>query len=180
MSGQNFIVPPRNWNAIEKSAQDWRAAFKLEDVAHTPITDMLEKVLDLRLGVFNLVIEESSVMGSAEGYTDPNGEFIMLREDVYRGACAGDRRDRFTAAHEFGHWAMHTNVPLARATSDRKIEPYRLSEPQANHFASALLMPAQFFSAWDTPQTVMDRHGVSYQAACHRLDYLNRKGMIKK
>ncbi|HUD90815.1 ImmA/IrrE family metallo-endopeptidase [Sphingobium sp.] len=180
MSGQNFIVPPRNWNAIEKSAQDWRAAFNLENAAHTPIMEMMEKVLDQTLGLFQFVIEERSVMGAAEGYTDPNGEFIMLREDVYRGAWNGDPRDRFTAAHEFGHWAMHTNVPLARATSDRKVEPFRLSEPQANHFASSLLMPAQFFSLWDTPQSVMNRHGVSYQAASNRIDYLKRKGMITK
>nr|WP_246359728.1 ImmA/IrrE family metallo-endopeptidase [Stakelama sediminis] len=102
----------------------------------------------------------------------------MLREDVYRGAWAGEVRDRFTAAHELAHWAIHTKIPLARATAGQEVPAYRLSEPQANQFASELLMPARFFTILDTVHTVMDRHGVGYKAASNRLEYLNRKGKI--
>ncbi|MGK2910324.1 MAG: ImmA/IrrE family metallo-endopeptidase [Sphingobium sp.] len=180
MSGQDFIVPPRNWNAIEREANDWRKAFGLNDTALTPIMEMLEKVMDRTLDIFTLLVGEPAMMGSAEGLTDPKGEFIMLREDVYRGAWAGDVRDRFTAAHEFGHWALHTNVPLARSRPNEKIEAYRMSEPQANQFASALLMPKEFFRRSDSYNDVMDRHGVGFKAANNRLDYLSRKGLITK
>ena len=102
----------------------------------------------------------------------------MLREDVYRGAWEGEVRDRFTAAHELSHWAIHTKIPLARAKPAQKVEAFRLSEPQANQFASELLMPAKFFSKADSVQDVMKRHGVGYQAANNRLEYLHRKGKI--
>jgi Zn-dependent peptidase ImmA (M78 family) len=178
MSGQNFIVPARSWPAIEKIALEWRFGLGLDDVAYMPIIEVMEQVLDHKLGRFTLLIEDASYMGAAEGLTDPNGEFIMLREDVYRRACQGNPRDRFTAAHEFGHWVMHTQVQLARASPGEMIKPFRLSEPQANQFASEILMPKKFFSCNDNSTTVMKRHGVSVPAATNRLEYLRRKQMI--
>lgn len=180
MSGQNFIVPPRSWDNIEQFAQGWRSKFGLDQAPMTPIMDMMERVLDNRLEMFTLIPMSMDEMGPAEGYTDPDGSKIFLREDVYEGAWADEPRDRFTAAHELGHWAMHTNIPLARAKPEQEVKPYRLSEPQANQFASELLMPARFFFWSDTPELVMDRHGVSYQAASHRLNYLRKKGKITK
>ncbi|AXB77882.1 ImmA/IrrE family metallo-endopeptidase [Novosphingobium sp. P6W] len=178
MSGQNFIVPARSWNDIEQIAQGWRSKFGLDEIPYTPIMEMMEKILDNRLNVFTLIPMDVAEMGPAEGYTDPDGEYIWLREDVYRGAWAGEPRDRFTAAHELSHWAMHTKIPLARAMPSQNIPAYRLSEPQANQFASELLMPARFFSPADTAQVVMERHGVGYKAATNRLEYLQRKGKL--
>lgn len=178
MSGQNFIVPARSWANIEQSAHSWRAKFGLAQVAYLPIMVLIEDVLDKGLGLLTLIVAEKAEMQSAEGYTDPGGEFIMLREDVYRGACAGRARDRFTAAHELSHWIIHTKIPLAREMPGQVVPKFRLSEPQANQHASELLMPAQFFSRFDTVQSVMERHGVSYQAASHRLEYLQKKGRL--
>ena len=178
MSGQNFIVPAKSWDNIEQIAQGWRSRFGLDQTPYTPIMEMMERVLDNTLNCFTLIPVEASEMGPAEGYTDPDGTCIMLREDVYRGAWAGEPRDRFTAAHELAHWAIHTNIPLARAAAGQVVPAYRLSEPQANHFASELLMPARFFTVFDNVHTVMERHGVGYKAASNRLEYLNRKGKI--
>lgn len=178
MSGQNFIVPARSWDDIEQIAQGWRSKFGLDQVARTPIMEMMEKILDNRLSAFTLIPMEQAEMGPAEGYTDPDGDYIWLREDVYKGAWDGGPRDRFTAAHELSHWALHTKIALARAMPGQNIPAYRLSEPQANQFASELLMPVRFFGPTDTVQIVMERHGVSYQAATVRLDYLRRKGKI--
>ncbi len=178
MSGRNFIVAPRSWAAIEASALEWRDAFGLKDNPRTPIMELMEEVFDKKLGLFTLVVAERVEMGTAEGYTYPDGSCIVLREDVYRGAWRGGRRDRFTAAHEFGHWVLHTNQPLARAMSSEKIAAYRLSEPQANRFASEMLMPRRFFSSDDTEAIVMDRHEVSFHAASVRLDQLRRSGEI--
>lgn len=178
MSGQDFIVPARSWDNIEQVAQGWRSKFGLDDTPYTPIMEMMEKVLDNRLNCFTLIPMDATEMGPAEGYTEPDGKFIWLREDVYYGAWAGEGRHRFTAAHELSHWAIHTNIPLARAMPGQKLPAYRLSEPQANQFASELLMPAKFFTRFDCEHDVMERHGVSYQAASNRLDYLRRKGKI--
>lgn len=178
MSGQNFIVPARSWDDLEQTAQSWRSQFGLDEIPYTPIMEMMEKVLDNRLNCFTLVAMDKTEMGPAEGYTDPDGKFIWLREDVYCGAWAGGGRHRFTAAHELSHWAIHTNIPLARAMPNQNLPPYRLSEPQANQFAGELLMPAKFFLLSDNVHGVMERHGVSYQAASNRLNYLRKKGKI--
>jgi len=180
VSGQNFIVPPMSWDGIEQIAQTWRSKFGLDSTPYTPIMEMIERILDNQLGCFTLVVDEVSKMGPAEGYADPGGKFIFLREDVYEGAWEGKARDRFTAAHELSHWAIHTNIPLARAAPQQNVKPYRLSEPQANQFASELLMPARFFSFSDNVDLVMDRHGVSRSCAELRLNYLKRKGKITK
>ena len=97
MSGQNFIVPARSWDNIEQVAQGWRSKFGLDDTPYTPIMEMMEKVLDNKLEAFTLIPMSKEEMGPAEGYTDPDGSRIFLREDVYEGAWRGEPRDRFTA-----------------------------------------------------------------------------------
>ncbi|WP_215761244.1 ImmA/IrrE family metallo-endopeptidase [Acetobacter sp. P1H12_c] len=178
MTGDSFIVPPLSWSKIESNALHWRSVLGLETEPYFPVMKVMEKVLANKLSLFDLIIVEKEEMGSAEGYTDPSGKAIYLREDVYRRAWEGERRDRFTAAHELGHWDMHTNLQLARVQPEQNIPVFKQSEPQANQFASELLMPVSFFSADDTPEIVMQRHGVGYQAAANRLSYLQRKGRL--
>ncbi|WP_130732774.1 ImmA/IrrE family metallo-endopeptidase [Komagataeibacter xylinus] len=178
MSGDSFVVPPKSWNEIERIASRWRSDLSLQNTPYFPIMEVLEKILDNRFGLFTLSPIDTKEMGNAEGYTDPDGKYIYLREDVYRKAWNREHRDRFTAAHEFGHWAMHTGLRLARLEPSQVVPSYKLSEPQANQFASELLMPAKFFSLHDTAEDVMQRHGVGYQAAFHRLNYLRKKGKI--
>ncbi|MBS0986617.1 ImmA/IrrE family metallo-endopeptidase [Acetobacter thailandicus] len=178
MTGYSFVVPPLRWSIIERNALHWRDVLGLEKEPYFPVMEVIEKILCNKMDLFTLTIVEQKEMGRAEGYTSPTGEAIYLREDVYRGACNGVPRDRFTAAHELGHWDMHTNLQLARVQPEENIPAYRQSEPQANQFASELLMPASFFSVDDTPDTVMQRHGVSHYAASNRLSYLQRKGRL--
>jgi Zn-dependent peptidase ImmA (M78 family) len=178
MTGGSFIVPARSWDSIEARTVEWRKALRLENLAKFPIMEVLEKILDNKLDMLRLEVGSMSEMQGAEGHTDPNGEFIELRIDVYEKAWAGDARARFTAAHEFGHYDMHTGVKLSRAPSNVTYKPFVLSEPQANHFASCLLVPAHFISRRDNPQSIMERHGVSFDVARFRLDYLLKKGRI--
>jgi Zn-dependent peptidase ImmA (M78 family) len=179
MSGYDYLVPPRSWNAIGDLTDGIRHHFGLADVSSFPIMEFIEKVLDQKLGLLRLEVGTQIEMGAAEGHTCPNGTFIELRQDVYKAAWAGDGRARFTAAHELGHFVMHTNTPLARATA-ATAQPYRRSEPQANQFAAEILMPPRFFRLSDDPNEVMDRHGVSYEAACNRLRYLHSRGKVNR
>ena len=61
---------------------------------------------------------------------------IIVRESVYYGACDGNERDRFTIAHEVGHYLMHSKQSLRLARSSRKIKTYEDPEWQANTFAA--------------------------------------------
>tara|TARA_R110002124_G_scaffold149801_5_gene316003 strand:- start:72 stop:506 length:435 start_codon:yes stop_codon:yes gene_type:complete len=143
-----------------------------------PVIEIIERVLDQRLGLLNFEVGSQKEMGRAEGYTCPKGEFIMLREDVYEGVWAGEGRARFTTAHELGHWAMHTNIPLARARRGDGTPSFRLAEPQANQFAAEFLMPECFIDALDDEDDLIQRFGVSWEAARNRLRYLHKNGRL--
>ncbi len=173
----DFIVPPLSWKEIEDVALDARRALGLETEAWFPIIEVLEKVLDRHFNV-RLDVGDYDEMGEAEGLTSPDGTFIMLREDVYRGVCANEPRARFTAAHELGHLELHTNIPMARAPHRESVPIYRLAEPQANQFAAAILMPETFVQPWDDADALMLRFGVSFEAARNRLSNLRKRGKI--
>jgi len=142
--------------------------------------EFLETILFQKTGMVDLIIRDSEEMGEYEGFTDPKGQFIILREDVYENAWNGNGRDRFTVAHELGHFFLHTGMPMARASSGDETKPYRLSEPQANQFAAELLMPRTFMGIFDTPQSVATRHGVSIDAARRRLSFMDSKWIKRK
>lgn len=173
----SYIVPARSWAEIASITQDLREGLGLGDEPHFPIVDVVERVFDQQAELLKLEIGDDDEMRGAEGYSDPNGEFLLIHERVYKAACRGDGRSRFTMAHEFGHFILHSNVRLARVPQSRKVEPYKLSEPQANQFAAELLMPAHFFRSEDLEPHVISRHGVSFEAARNRLAYL-RKGRV--
>lgn len=174
MSGHNFVVPPLSWEAIGECADGVRSVFDLSDKPRFPIMRVIERILDHKLKLLHLQVGFPADMGDAEGLTCPSGTFIRLREDVYVKAWNGDGRARFTAAHELGHHVLHTGVPLARAELHERLPAFRLSEPQANHFAAELLMPRRFIVRADDARAVARRHGVSHAAAHHRLSYVRR------
>jgi len=127
MSGGNFIVPPLRWDDIAKKVETFRAQFGLERVPNLPVMDLVEMVLDQRMHLFELVINSFAEMKGAEGYADPNGKFMILRDDVYEAACRDDGRARFTVSHELGHMALHTGkTMLARANPSVVYKDYVL------------------------------------------------------
>jgi len=174
--GSDFIVPPRRWAEIGGIADNLRRQLGQADTPRVPVIEIIERVLDQRLGLVHFQVGSHEEMGRAEGYTCPKGEFIMLREDVHEGVWAGEGRARFTTAHELGHWAMHTNIPLARAQRGDGTPAYRLAEPQANQFAAEFLMPECFIDASDEEDDLIERFGVSWEAARNRLRYLHKNG----
>lgn len=177
-ANHDFVVPARRWTEIGRIADDIRRRLGLWDDPRLPIMDLIERVMWQKFGWFELQIADRSEMEGAEGYTCPKGEFIRLRDDVYVGAWQGDPRARFTAAHELGHWAMHTNIPLARARRGDGTPDYRLAEPQANQFAAEILMPRHFINSADDIGDLMKRFGVSREAARNRIRYLQKNARL--
>jgi|688.fasta_scaffold114845_3 Zn-dependent peptidase ImmA (M78 family) len=176
--GDDYKVPPLSWAVIGSKADRFRKQFGLDAYPQVPVIELIEQVLDYQLGLVRFEVGSHKEMGRAEGYTCPNGEFIMLREDVYEAVCAGEGRARFTAAHELGHWHMHTNIPLARAKQGDGTKPFCLAEPQANQFAAQFLMPQSFILPTDGEQDLIDRFGVSWDAAQRRLRWLRENGRL--
>lgn len=91
------------------------------------------------------------------------------------------RRDRFTIAHELGHYFLHSRqgeIPL-RATRMGRCDTPR-AEWEANWFAAALLMPeGPFRETWEARRSLSalaDRFVVSHDAARVRKEVLGLDG----
>lgn len=122
----------------------WKVA---ESLKLKPGGDLFKVIRDLGGRIhyqspFSGVGDEDTVFVHGEGDFD-----IVLSE------LMSSRRNRFTAAHELGHYVLHSKVgkiPLkaARRGTGR-------SEWEANWFAAGLLMPKpQFLEQWEKGQTL--------------------------
>lgn len=178
MSSVDFVVPPRSWDDIHSVAERVRDAIGIADHPFVPVVDVLERVLDYRMGLVQFEVGDFVEMEGAEGLTDPNGAFIQIREDVYAAALTGDGRARFTIAHEMGHFFLHTGIPLARSRKGDGVASYRKSEPQANQFAAEFLMPRKFLHSGIPPEEISQAHGVSDEAARNRIRFMEGRKLI--
>ena len=138
-------------------------------VEYFPIVDFIEKVMPQIFEDFYVEVDTVEEMGNCHGLACPTEKCIKIREDVYDRAIKGFGRDRFTLAHELGHYLMHQpeNVSFARA-GEKGVETYRNPEWQANTFAAELLMPKELIDT-DNIEEIADRFGVSNQAASIRV-----------
>jgi predicted transcriptional regulator len=116
---------------------------------------------------------------------DDRVESLDVREQgdftVFIPTHTSQLRDRFTIAHELGHYFLHYRAPDSHRIGERISTFTRLgrnvAETQANVFASNLLMPAQpFKEAFEGLGRDMVRvaaqFGVSVPAANVRAEYL--------
>ena len=130
------------------------ATFSMLDIEHRA-RQMLEAEAGLPLQVpvdVERIVRQrgGSVEVRFEGYRDP--ESLHVAEDgsftVFVPSNTSMVRDRFTIAHELGHFVLHHDH---EANSPASFQRYGRSrrETEANAFAGALLMPADLFKdAW--------------------------------
>jgi Zn-dependent peptidase ImmA (M78 family) len=157
-------------------ADSFRRELGMGDIKYFPIIEILEQVLDLKLGIVRIEVEDDNVMGDMEGFTDPAGEFIRFSETVYRQAYLQRPRARWTAAHEAGHFFLHTRKPLTRVANKadiQAIKPFECPERQAHQFAAELLMPRRFIRPNMLISEVMRDFGVSEEAAIKRIKFIS-------
>jgi len=138
-SRKGILVPPLSTKIIRSFSDQVRDVFVEETVVEFPIMDVLEFRMSAIFEGFYLDPRDAAFMGSDEGRVIPGTNCIALREDVYEGAWSGNRRDRFTACHELGHFLMHRTITLARTRGDDD-KIFCDAEWQADTFAGALMM----------------------------------------
>jgi len=75
------------------------------------------------------------------------GETIHIRGQgdftIYIPDFTSPNRDRFTVAHELGHYILHSKFGETPMIAHR--EDHNIAEREANWFAAALLMPKDIF-----------------------------------
>lgn len=176
MSKQNYVLPvplnvPRN--AIERYAEDISAQFNLVTLGtdDDPLVEFIAK-----LGGEIHYEPEDDIDHHEDGSIVVHGP---QRFDIYLSNYTGPLRDRFTLAHELGHYFLHSMQGKQRLRASRRGRSQ--SEWEANWFAAALLMPSeQFRTVWDSlvsksVDALASRFKVSAQAALYRIDYLALK-----
>ena len=133
-------VNPRSKAKIEDLAMSIRQSF-CSDSLFFPIVSVLE-ILSTPIGdnkpLFELEIVSDKEMPFEYATYSPVSNKLRVRESVYLGACNGNGRDRFTLAHEFGHFVMHRRSEYQLARANEAIPAYRDPEWQANTFASMI------------------------------------------
>ncbi len=108
-------------------------------------------------------VEDHLLPSGMYAYYDPYENKMTIRNSVYEGACNNNGRDRFTLAHETGHYFLHYDG-FSFARSDYEVPKYCDPEWQANAFASALLIPKSMTMSMNVDE-IHETCKVSYQAA---------------
>ncbi|WP_370461813.1 ImmA/IrrE family metallo-endopeptidase [Rahnella sp. RcJ3] len=175
MSGQDYRVPIQSRKNIRDLTRSLRSIAGIRSI-HFPIMKFMEMVLPLSMPNFELHIEEVGRMPGTHGITYPGEHLIILREDVYEGAIAGNGRDRMTVAHELGHLLLHKNIAFARSQPELKIKPFESSEWQAKCFAGELMVPATHAASLKIMSALelSEACGISVEAAGYQLKELNK------
>lgn len=131
-----FIIPkPAN---VAKSAVDKFAEMAAAKLGYKPGDDLVPIIKRLGGEIRYDSWDDGEKAGSLEVYPGKKPAFL-----IRLSAFAGNLRNRFTIAHELGHYFLHSKggkerISVARAGSGR-------IEWEANWFAGAFLLPAEQF-----------------------------------
>lgn len=106
-------------------------------------------------------------------HVDGPGSFTIFVPEL-----TSTRRDRFTKAHELGHYFLHYLYPRLEGKRGFERGASNRAETQANVFAAALMMPTKHFgAAWHELDgdawKLARRFDVSPRAVQVRADVLN-------
>ncbi|MFS8145954.1 ImmA/IrrE family metallo-endopeptidase [Rhizobium sp. BR 249] len=157
---------------MSKSAVDKLAANVAKQVGYTPGADLLPIVRQLggEIGINDLWSVSDATSGSIT--IEENGAF-----KISLASHTGVVRDRFTVAHELGHYVLHFLWPNQNGKRTGAIMARRYGtgrvEWEANWFAAGFLMPEPAFrAAWKelrgSLHLVANRFEVSIEAASVR------------
>lgn len=116
---------PDSAEKIERAAEKFRSIFQLGLGPLSNVTRIAENVGAVVLKVEGLAAEIDAISFATK-------RPLIVLNAVDKSSC----RHRYGIAHELGHFALHIGV----LTGDR------LTETQANRFASALLLPRSTFA----------------------------------
>lgn len=184
MSALGYRVSPRKKKDLRTMAEGWWSGLRLTG-DRFPIVDVVDVGLSKHFGDrYTFAILEKHQMGDSHGLTDPDQLIMLIRRDVYDGACQGKGRDRFTLAHELGHLLLHSGhrylerIDPNAAPTPPTHKKYEDSEWQADTFAAELLMPVHVVKKCAGPDQLANLAGVSYQAADVRFRALRQDGVI--
>lgn len=165
----NVVAKPLSRAMIREYANYIRKSVGYEEMIFCPISQLIE-ALEHEDSGFTLEIVDDKEMSNFYGLTSTADGVMKIRESVYDGAVEGNPRDRFTLAHELGHYLMHSPERMSLARSE-EYPPYCDPEWQANVFAAELLVPHGMIADMDV-EDIVEKCKVSWQCASIQKSYM--------
>lgn len=152
-----YIANPTSRKNIRDLAITIRHIVGMDNEKYFPVVDFLELVMPQIYDNFSYEIVHPDELKNEYGVTYPEKNVIKLREDVYENAISGVGRDRFTVAHEIGHYIMHKpgSLKLARSVNVKNVPAYKDPEWQANTFAGEFLAPPHIIRGLSVKEIAM-------------------------
>ena len=175
-----FEVPPTSRVKIRRAARALRQILWQSQQAAVDVIAIVELTLPSLDPEFEFHVVEDHELKGREAETWPDRKIIRVTESVYRKACMGDNRARFTIAHELGHLFLHRGigVRLARVQPNQEIDKCRDSEWQADTFGGEFLMDAALYAGCRSVNAASHLFKVSYTAAKVQGKAYLRDGLI--
>ncbi len=161
----NLIVSPMSKLDIVKMVREIKAIIGADEDLFFPVTHFLENLLPLIDDKFQYeYVDKKEMPNGTYAFYNPITNKMTIREDVYDRACKGVGRDRFTIAHEIGHYFLHADEVVVARNENSIYKAYTDPEWQANKFAAELLIPSDL-TRHMMIHDIVERCGVSLQAA---------------
>ncbi len=171
----DYIATPLSREKIRKITLVLRQILGLENEIFFPVIEVLEIMPDI-FGEEEFMFEivpDGEFPESVQGDTDVMNHYMRIKESVYDGAYAGNGRDRYSIAHEIGHYVLMSVMGFGFRRNLKKcsIKPYEDPEWQADCFAGELLMPYHLIQEM-SKEEIMQKCKVSFTAACNQSKYV--------
>lgn len=170
MAENQYRVRPLSRCKIRTLANHIRRIIGCYETIDFPVLYFFEFIMPILRPGYDWEIVSQDELGDDHGKTLPMRNKILIREDVYDRAEAGEGRDRMTIIHECFHLLQHADqeVAFARTFNSSELKPYESSEWQAKAFAGELLIPKHLCQGMTLSQ-IADTCGVSYEAARYQI-----------
>lgn len=194
LNDSRSLVEYREDSEIEEISQGILTSANYED-GEVPLTDICESLSEKH----NLkLIYEAANSSNKNGDILGEISFDPLEIRIYRSADHTQERERFTLAHELGHYLLiHSRYMSGEYVQEMDFElenPVELGvkdimrmEWQANNFASSLLLPrsqftADFFSVVESLELIDRGFGVLYldEQACNLQNFFRVTDTLKR
>ena len=136
--------------------------------------DMMTVIQRLRTSFRHFAYQQipDSEMPHAEAQWDARKGVLRIRESIIAAMQRGEPRARMTIANEIGHFALRHSGARSRsatqATAGRLLLEAKKEESEARRFAAMFLAPNYLLSSTDTVEDIVDRFGMSFEAAMIR------------
>ncbi len=153
----------RNYDSARKKAAALRSALQLQE-PWLPVVDAIEFMLPQVFDGFEYEVVGLDELPGQYALAYPRQRRLIIREDVYNGACDNNPRDRFTLAHELGHLFLHQGIQ-ARIDEKSMKDMMNNCEVEANVFGMELLMPSPIALETGTPALLAHLCGASRSIA---------------